>query len=139
MALLLLALALLLAGVRPVHAQGSANPCVAGFGGVINGNLTPVPNNVGIDGMCTIENYQDAANSPNGVASPNGDYTGNITLLSGTSNILILSNVDFDGNISCEAGSSHPTVFYLLNSEVDAHALQCMRKVVTVAQIDKIG
>jgi uncharacterized repeat protein (TIGR01451 family) len=135
----LLGLALLGLGARPVHAQGSSNPCVAGFGGVINGNFTPVPNNVGIDGMCTIENYQDAANSPNGVASPNGDYTGNITLLSGTSNILILNNVDFDGNISCEVGSSHPTVFYLLNSEVDAHALQCMRKVGTVAQIDKIG
>src|SRR5215472_9370792 len=139
MAILLLGLALLGLGARPVHAQGSGTPCLAGFGGVINGNFMPVPNNVGIDGMCTIENYQDAANSPNGVASPNGDYTGNITLLSGTSNILILSNVDFDGNISCEVGSSHPTVFYLLNSEVDAHALQCMRKVGTVAQIDKIG
>jgi uncharacterized repeat protein (TIGR01451 family) len=137
-AVLLLGLALLLAGVRPAHAQGSSTPCFAGYGGVINGNVTPVPNNVGIDGGCTIENYQDAAHSPNGVASPNGDYTGNITLLS-TSDLLILSNVDFDGNISCEVGSSHPTVFYLLNSEVDAHQLQCMRKAGTVAQIDKIG
>jgi large repetitive protein len=138
MALLLLGFVLLLAGVRPAHAQGSSVPCLAGFGGIINGNVMPVPNNVGIDGRCTIENYQDAANSPNGVASPNGDYTGNITLLS-TSDLLILSNVDFDGNISCEVGSSHPTVFYLLNSEVDAHQLQCMRKIGTVAQIDKIG
>ena len=137
MAILLLGLVLLLAGVRPAHAQGSSTPC-SSFGGVINGNIMPVPNNLGIDGECTIENYQDAANSPNGVASPNGDYTGNITLLS-TSDLLILSNVDFDGNISCEVGSSHPTVFYLINSEVDAHQLQCMRKQGTVAQVDKIG
>ncbi|GAC1693067.1 MAG: hypothetical protein PVS2B3_02200 [Steroidobacteraceae bacterium] len=135
LAILLFACALLLLpGIRPAQAQSVS--CAAGFGGVVNGHITPVPNNLAIDGPCTIENYQDAAHSPNGVASPNGDYNGTLELGIVFNTPLILDNVDFDGQISCD--KPHGNIFWIVNSEVDPHALFCMSKVGTIAQTDKI-
>ena len=77
MALLLLGLALLVVGARPAHAQ-SSSLCDATYGGVLDGNVTPVPSNLQIDGPCTIRNYP--ASNP---------YGGNVSLLS-TTNTLTL-------------------------------------------------
>lgn len=134
LAILLLGCALLLLGVRPAHAQSVS--CTAGYGGVVDGNVTPVPNNLAIDGPCTIENYQDAASSPNGIGSPNGDYGGTLELGIATNTPLILDNVDFDGQISCD--KPHGNIFWIVNSEVDPHQLFCMSKVGTIEQTDKI-
>src|SRR5512140_2537142 len=90
LAILLFAAALLLLGVRPVQAQSSTN-CVGTYGGVIDGNVTPVPSNLSIDGRCTIKNFP--ASNP---------YGGNVSLLSTRNTLLVFDNVAFIGNISCD-------------------------------------
>ncbi|MBS0395684.1 MAG: hypothetical protein JSR54_13765, partial [Proteobacteria bacterium] len=88
-ALLLLAASLLLLGAQPARAQSTS--CVATFGGLLDGNVTPVPSNLQIDGSCVIKNYP--------AANP---YWGNISLLSTRSTFLVFDNVDFTGNLSCD-------------------------------------
>ncbi|MDE2450228.1 MAG: hypothetical protein KGO22_14730, partial [Gammaproteobacteria bacterium] len=143
MAVLLFGLALLLLGVRPAHAVDTY--CVATWGGVVNGNTTSLAQigTLHVDGACTIENFQRfEPGTYNGASSPNGDYTGNIDLLSTFNVPVILDNVDLDGQISCEGSSNstntHQITFWLVSSEVDQHALTCMNKVGSIAQTDKI-
>src|SRR5260370_24598180 len=104
MAILLFAAALLLLGARPVHAQSSTT-CVGTYGGVIDGNVNPVPSNLQIDGACTIKNYP--ASNP---------YGGSISLLSTTNTLLIFDNVAFTGNISCD--KVHNNVVWLVNGSI---------------------
>jgi uncharacterized repeat protein (TIGR01451 family) len=124
MAILLFAAALLLFGARPVHAQTSTN-CVGTYGGVIDGNVTPVPSNLQIDGACTIKNYP--ASNP---------YGGNVSLLSTTNTLLIFDNVAFTGNISCD--KVHNNVVWFVNGSITRqHVLQCTNLFAPVDKIDK--
>ena len=124
MALLLLGLALLVVGARPAHAQ-SSSLCDATYGGVLDGNVTPVPSNLQIDGPCTIRNYP--ASNP---------YGGNVSLLSTTNTLLIFDNVDFIGNISCD--NVHNNVVWFVNGSITRqHVLQCTNLFAPVDKIDK--
>ena len=124
MALLLLGLALLVVGARPAHAQ-SSSLCDATYGGVLDGNVTPVPSNLQIDGPCTIRNYP--ASNP---------YGGNVSLLSTTNTLLIFDNVDFVGNISCD--NVHNNVVWFVNGSITRqHVLQCTNLFAPVDKIDK--
>ncbi len=124
LALLLLGLALLGAGARPAHAQ-SSSLCDANYGGVLDGNVTPVPSNLQIDGPCTIKNYP--ASNP---------YGGNISLLSTTNTLLIFDNVDFIGNLSCDL--VHGNVVWFVNGSITRqHVLKCTNLFAPVDKIDK--
>src|SRR5215470_14081066 len=124
LAILLFAAALLLLGVRPAHAQTSVN-CVGTYGGVIDGNINPVPANLSIDGRCTIKNYP--ASNP---------YGGNISLLSTRNTLLVFDNVDFTGNISCD--KVHNNFVWFVNGSITRqHVLQCTNLFVPVDKIDK--
>ena len=124
LALLLLGLALLGAGARPAHAQ-SSSLCDANYGGVLDGNVTPVPSNLQIDGPCTIRNYP--ASNP---------YGGNISLLSTTNTLLIFDNVDFIGNLSCDL--VHGNVVWFVNGSITRqHVLKCTNLFAPVDKIDK--
>jgi uncharacterized repeat protein (TIGR01451 family) len=118
------ALLLMLLGARPAHAQSTT--CVGTYGGRIDGNVTPVPNNLHIDGPCTIQNYP--ASNP---------YSGNISLLSTTNTLLIFNNVDFTGNISCD--KVHNNVVWFVNGSITRqHVLQCTNNFfIDVEKIDK--
>jgi len=123
MAILLLGAALLfLGGVRPAHA---ADLCVANHGGIVDGNVTPVPANLQIDGPCTIQNYPSS-----------NPYSGNISLLSTSNTLLIFNNVDFTGNLSCDL--VHGNLIWFVNGSVTrAHILKCANLFVPVDKIDK--
>jgi uncharacterized repeat protein (TIGR01451 family) len=124
-AVLLCACALLLLGARPAHAQTSTN-CVGTYGGLLDGNITPVPANLQIDGACVIKNYP--ASNP---------YGGNISLLSTRGTLLIFDNVDFTGNISCDL--VHGNVVWFVNGSITRqHVLNCTNNVfVDVEKINK--
>src|SRR5258708_2154819 len=124
MALLPLGLALLVLGARPAHAQ-SSSLCDANYGGVLDGNVTPVPSNLQIDGPCTIKNYP--------AANP---YGGNISLLSTFNTLLIMDNVDFIGNLSCD--KVHNNVVWFVNGSITRqHVLNCTNLFVPADKIDK--
>ncbi|HEV2227505.1 MAG TPA: hypothetical protein VGR86_00990, partial [Steroidobacteraceae bacterium] len=123
-AVLLLGLAMLVLGVRPAHAQSSTD-CVRTFGGVVDGNVTPVPANLQIDGQCTIQNYP--ASNP---------YGGNISLLSTTNTLLVFNNVDFIGNLSCDLVHNN-FIWFVNGSTTRAHILKCANLFVPVDKIDK--
>jgi uncharacterized repeat protein (TIGR01451 family) len=93
--ILLFPLALLLLTAVPAHAGTN---CVADFGGVIDGFVYPVPPaQVNIDGNCTFRNFP--ASNP---------LTTNISFFTNPGNnnqrwLVIFDNVDFIGNMSCNA------------------------------------
>jgi uncharacterized repeat protein (TIGR01451 family)/fimbrial isopeptide formation D2 family protein len=120
MPILLLALASLLLGARPAHA---GTTCVGTYGGVIDGSVTPAPSNLQIDGDCTIRNFP--ASNP---------YAGNVSLLSTTNTLLIMDNVDFIGNLSCDL--VHNNVVWFVNGSITRqHILKCTS---LFAPVDKI-
>ena len=124
LAILLFAAALLLLGVRPAQAQSSVD-CVGTYGGVIDGNVTPVPSNLSIDGRCTIKNFP--ASNP---------YGGNVSLLSTRNTLLVFDNVAFTGNISCD--KVHNNYVWFVNGSITRqHVLQCTNLFVPVDKIDK--
>src|SRR5437879_9587353 len=90
--ILLFAFGLLLLSAFPARAQ-SVGGCVANFGGVIDGFVTPVsPSQINIDGNCTIQNFP--ASNP---------LTSNISFAGTISGVLVIfDNVDFICNISCD-------------------------------------
>jgi uncharacterized repeat protein (TIGR01451 family) len=127
MAILLLGLVLLfLGGVRPAHAQSSAN-CVGDYGGILDGNVHPTqPSLLQIDGACTIENYP--ASNP---------YAGSISWLSTNNTLLIFNNVDFIGNMSCDSHEHDDFVWFVNGSVTRSHILKCANLFVPVDKIDK--
>ena len=87
--LLLFAFVMLLLSAKPAQAQSSLG-CVADYGGVIDGNVTPAPNaHIDIDGNCTIRNF--TATNPLNV---------NISFFGGSGPYLVIfDNVVFTGNM----------------------------------------
>jgi uncharacterized repeat protein (TIGR01451 family) len=127
MAILLLGLVLLFfGGVRPAHAQSSAN-CVGDYGGILDGNVHPTqPSLLQIDGACTIENYP--ASNP---------YAGSISWLSTNNTLLVFNNVDFTGNMSCDSHEHDDFVWFVNGSVTRSHILKCANLFVPVDKIDK--
>jgi uncharacterized repeat protein (TIGR01451 family)/fimbrial isopeptide formation D2 family protein len=125
MAFLLLGAALLLlGGARPALAQ-STN-CVGTFQGLLNGNVTPVPPNLQIDGNCTIENYPRR-----------NPYGGNITWAAVSNTLLVFNNVDFTGNLSCDALEHNDFVWFTNGAITRGHILKCSNLFAPVDKIDK--
>jgi uncharacterized repeat protein (TIGR01451 family)/fimbrial isopeptide formation D2 family protein len=125
MAILLLGLALLsLGGIRPAQAQ-STN-CVGTFFGVVDGNVTPVPSNLQVDGTCTIENYPKR-----------NPYGGNITWAAISNTLLVFNNVDFTGNLSCDALEHNDFVWFTNGSITRGHIYKCANLFAPVDKIDK--
>src|SRR2546430_7476604 len=124
--ILLFPFALLLLSAVPARAQ-SVGGCVANFGGVIDGFVSPVPpSQINIDGNCTIRNFP--ASNP---------LTSNISF-SGTGRgwLVVFDNVDFVGNLSCD--KSHGNFVWFVNgSTTRAHILTCANLFVPVDKIDK--
>src|SRR6201982_103544 len=91
--ILLFSFGLLLLSAVPARAQ-SVGGCVANFGGVIDGFVNPAPpSQINIDGNCTIQNFP--ASNP---LTSNISFYGN----NATPWVVVFSNVDFTGNISCD-------------------------------------
>jgi uncharacterized repeat protein (TIGR01451 family)/fimbrial isopeptide formation D2 family protein len=121
-AVLLLGLALLLAGAHPAHA---ATLCNGTYGGVIDGKVDAVPANLQIDGDCTIRNFP--ASNP---------YTGNVSLISTFNHLLIMDDVDFVGNLSCDL-SHNNSVWFVNGSITRQHILKCTSLFTPTDKIDK--
>ncbi len=127
MVLLLLAVAALALGARPAHAGDN---CVANYGGVINGQVTPVPpSQVQIDGDCTFENYP--ASNP---------LTTNISFYTQPGQniqrwLVIFSNVDFIGNISCDKVQGN--AIWFVNGSTTTVRPDCENLFVPVEKIEK--
>src|SRR6266446_2525939 len=124
--ILLFPLVLLLLSAVPSRAQ-SVGGCVANFGGVIDGSVSPVtPSQMNTDGKCTIRNF--AASKP---------LTSNISF-SGTGRgwLVVFDNVDFIGNLSCD--KVHGNFIWFVNGSITrAHILSCANLFVPVDKIDK--
>lgn len=125
--LLLLAAAVLSLGARPAHAGDN---CVANYGGVLNGQVTPVPpSQVQIDGNCTFENYP--ASDP---------LTTNISFYTQPGRnllrwLVIFSNVDFIGNISCDKVQGN--AIWFVNGSTTTVRPDCENLFVPVEKIEK--
>src|SRR5215470_6593398 len=128
MRILLFLFGLLLLSAVPARSQ-SVGGCVANFGGVIDGFVTPAPpSQINIDGNCTIRNFP--ASNP---------LTSNISF-SGTGRgwLVIFDNVDFIGNLSCD--KVHGNFIWFVNgSTAGGHVLQCANLFVPVDKIDKVN
>src|SRR5258708_2914281 len=126
--ILLFPFALLLLSAVPARSQ-SVGGCVANFGGVINGSVTPVPpSQINIDGNCTIPNFP--ASNP---------LTSNISF-AGTRKgwVVVFDNVDFIGNLSCD--KVHGNFIWFVNGSITrAHILSCANLFVPVDKIDKVN
>src|SRR2546428_1799672 len=123
---LLFPFGLLLLSAVPARGQ-SVGGCVANFGGVIDGFVTPVPpSQINIDGNCTIRNFP--ASNP---LTSNISFTG-----TGRGWLVIFDNVDFTGNLACD--KSHGNFIWFVNGSITgAHVLGCANLFVPVDKIDK--
>jgi hypothetical protein len=120
---LLLALALLASS-----AQALAEDCVADLGGVLDGNVTPIPPaNINIDGVCRIMNY------PGGMSTNFAFYTS-----PGQNDerwIVIFDNVLHTGQMACNAVAGHKIWF--VNGSSSTIQQQCQNLLIPVEKIDK--
>jgi hypothetical protein len=120
---LLLAIALL-----GVGAQALAEDCVADLGGVLDGNVTPVPpSQIQIDGVCRIMNY------PNGMST-------NFSFLTQPGQtqerwIVIFDNVLHTGQMACNAVAGHKIWF--VNGSSSTIQQNCQNLLIPVEKIDK--
>src|SRR5207245_3668479 len=123
--ILLFAFGLLLLSAVPTRAQ-SVGGCVANFGGVVDGFVNPVPpSQINIDGNCTIRNYP--ASNP---------LTSNISFFGPPNGLLvILDNVVFIGNMSCDA--SHDNKIWFVNGSSSTLRPDCQNQLIPVEKIDK--
>src|SRR5262245_54176 len=123
---LLFPLALLLLSAVPAHADN----CVADWGGVIDGYVTPVPpSQVQIDGNCTFRNFP--ASNP---------LTSNISFFTQPGQnpqrwLVIFDNVDFIGNMACDAVQGHH-IWFVNGSFTDLKP-NCQNLFIPVEKIDK--
>src|SRR5215467_9681957 len=121
----LFSLALLLLSAVPARAQ-SVGGCVANFGGLINGFVTPnPPSQLNIDGNCTIENFP--ASNP---FTSNISFTGTLT-----GALVIFNNVDFIGNMACD--KVHGNFIWFVNGSTTTLRPSCQNLFVPVDKIDK--
>ena len=124
--ILLFPLALLLLSAVPAHADN----CVADWGGVIDGYVNPVPpSQVQIDGNCTFRNFP--ASNP---------LTTNISFFTNPGNnnqrwLVIFDNVDFIGNMSCDAVQGNHIWF--VNGSFTNLKPNCQNLFIPVEKIDK--
>ena len=125
--ILLFPLALLLLTAVPAHA---GIDCVADFAGVIDGYVNPVPPaQVDIDGNCTFRNFP--ASNP---------LTTNISFFTNPGNnnqrwLVIFDNVDFIGNMSCDAVQGNHIWF--VNGSFTNLQPNCQNLFIPVEKIDK--
>src|SRR5260370_4996261 len=123
--ILLFHFALLLLSAVPARSQ-SVGGCVANFGGVIDGFVTPVPpSQINIDGNCTIRNFP--ASNP---LTSNISFTG-----TGRGWLVIFDNVDFTGNLSCD--KSHGNFIWFVNGSITTVRPDCQNFFIPVDKIDK--
>src|SRR5215469_16411308 len=123
--ILLFPLALLLLSAIPARAQ-SVGGCVANFGGVIDGFVNPnPPSQINLDGNCTIQNFP--ASNP---------LTSNLSFFGpGSGWVVVFSNVDFIGNISCD--KSHGNFIWFVNGSATTVKPNCQDLFIPVEKIDK--
>src|SRR6266851_3914903 len=123
--ILLFPLVLLLLSAVPAQAQ-SVGGCVANFGGVIDGLVSPVPpSQINIDGNCTIRNFP--ASNP---------LTSNISFAgTGRGWLVIFDNVDYIGNISCDKVKGN--FIWFVNGSITTVRPTCQNLFVPVDKIDK--
>src|SRR6266568_4521042 len=125
--ILLFPFALLLLTAVPAHASSN---CVADYGGVIDGYVNPVPpSQVQIDGNCTFRNFP--ASNP---------LTTNISFFTNPGNnnqrwLVIFDNVDFIGNMSCDAVQGNHIWF--VNGSFTNLQPNCQNLFIPVEKIDK--
>src|SRR5215475_14861941 len=124
--ILLFPLALLLLSALLAHADN----CVADLGGVLDGYVNPVPpSQVQIDGNCTFRNFP--------VSNP---LTTNISFYTNPGNnnqrwLVIFDNVDFIGNMSCDAVQGNHIWF--VNGSFTNLQPNCQNLFIPVEKIDK--
>src|SRR5215475_4117846 len=124
--ILLFPLALLLLSALLAHADN----CVADLGGVLDGYVNPVPpSQVQIDGNCTFRNFP--------VSNP---LTTNISFYTNPGNnnqrwLVIFDNVDFIGNMSCNAVLGNHIWF--VNGSFTTLKPSCQNLFIPVEKIDK--
>src|SRR5215469_4592817 len=123
--ILMFPLALLLLSALPARAQ-SVGGCVANFGGVIDGFVNPnPPSQINLDGNCTIQNFP--ASNP---------LTSNLSFFGpGSGWVVVFSNVDFIGNISCD--KSHGNFIWFVNGSATTVKPNCQNLFIPVEKIDK--
>src|SRR5437763_9362589 len=122
--ILLFTFALLLSAV-PARAQ-SVGGCVANFGGVIDGFVTPAPpSQINIDGDCTIRNFP--ASNP---------LTSNISFDGTVRGVLVIfDNVVYTGNMSCDA--VHQNKLWFVNGSSSTLKQSCQNLLIPVEKIEK--
>src|SRR6266498_2324555 len=124
--ILLFPLALLLLSALPAHADN----CVADWGGVIDGYVNPVPpSQIQIDGNCTFRNFP--ASNP---------LTTNVSFYTQPGQnpqrwLVIFDNVDFIGNMACDAVQGHHIWF--VNGSFTNLKPNCQNLFIPVEKIDK--
>ena len=124
--ILLFPLALLLLSALPAHADN----CVADWGGVIDGYVNPVPpSQIQIDGNCTFRNFP--ASNP---------LTTNVSFYTQPGQnpqrwLVIFDNVDFIGNMACDAVQGHHIWF--VNGSFTTLQPNCQNLFIPVEKIDK--
>src|SRR6266699_1921867 len=124
--ILLFPLALLLLSALPAHADN----CVADWGGVIDGYVNPVPpSQIQIDGNCTFRNFP--ASNP---------LTTNVSFYTQPGQnpqrwLVIFDNVDFIGNMACDAVQGHHIWF--VNGSFTNLQPKCQNLFIPVEKIDK--
>src|SRR6185436_15053784 len=101
--------------------------CVADAGGIIDGfvNYPVPPSQINLDGNCRIQNYP----STNPMTS-NFSFDGTLRGL-----LIIFDNVDFTGNMSCNA--SHKHKLWFVNGSTTTLNQGCQNILIPVEKIDK--
>jgi len=101
--------------------------CVADAGGIIDGfvNYPVPPSQINLDGNCRIQNYP--ASNP---MTSNFSFDGTLRGL-----LIIFDNVDFTGNMSCNA--SHDHKLWFVNGSTTTLNQSCQNILIPVEKIDK--
>src|SRR5213594_3464640 len=110
--------------------EARADACVADRGGVIDGYVNPVPpSQIQIDGNCTFRNFP--ASNP---------LTTNVSFYTQPGQnpqrwLVIFDNVDFIGNMACDAVQGHHIWF--VNGSFTTLQPNCQNLFIPVEKIDK--
>src|SRR5215471_13693196 len=122
---LLFPFVLLLLSAVDAKAQSSLD-CTADYGGVVDGNVNPVPpSHLDIRGPCTIRNFP--ASNP---------FTSNVSFFGGTGpSLVIFDNVVQLGNVSCN--SVQGNVLWFTNGSTTGLRPSCQNLLIPVEKINK--